>query len=83
MRILVIENYPKTPLGLVGQALEEAGAETSLVRIHVGDRLPLSPKGYDSLIMLGGAQDALDDENHPYLRDEAALARAFGEADKA
>ncbi len=32
--------------------------------------------------MLGGAQDALDDENHPYLKDEAALARAFGDADK-
>ena len=32
--------------------------------------------------MLGGAQDALDDENHPYLKHEAALARAFGEADK-
>ena len=33
--------------------------------------------------MLGGAQDALDDANHPYLPHEAALARAFGEADKA
>ena len=33
--------------------------------------------------MLGGAQDALDDADHPYLSREAALARAFGEADKA
>ena len=45
--------------------------------------LPSSPDGFDALIMLGGAQDALDDANHPYLKDEAALARAFGEADKA
>ncbi len=82
MRVLVIENYPKTPLGLVGEALAEAGAERRVVRTHAGEALPESPEGFDALIMLGGAQDALDDENHPYLKDEAALARTFGEADK-
>ena len=49
----------------------------------LGDALPASHDGFDALVMLGGAQDALDDANHPYLTDEAALARAFGEADKA
>ena len=83
MRILVIENYPKTTLGLVGKALTEAKAECRVVRTHLGEELPETPAGYDALIMLGGAQDALDDENHPYLPEEAALARAFGEADKA
>lgn len=83
MRVLVIENYPKTTLGLVGEALREAGAETRLVRTHLGDGLPATHESFDALIMLGGAQDALDDANHPYLGDEAALARAFGEADKA
>lgn len=83
MRVLVIENYPKTTLGLVGKALDEVGAKTHLIRTHAGDSLPASPERYDSLIMLGGAQDALDDENHPYLSHEAALARAFGDADKA
>ncbi len=83
MRVLVIENYPKTTLGLVGEALAEANAECRTLRTHAGDTLPSSPDGFDALIMLGGAQDALDDANHPYLRDEAALARAFGEADKA
>jgi GMP synthase-like glutamine amidotransferase len=83
MRILVIENYPKTTLGLVGRALSEAGAELSTVRTHLGESLPAAHTGFDALVMLGGAQDALDDANHPYLKDEAALARAFGEADKA
>ena len=83
MRVLVIENYPNTTLGLVGQALSEAGAEWRILRTHAGDTLPASHDGFDALIMLGGAQDALDDENHPYLSDEIALARAFGEADKA
>ncbi len=83
MRVLAIENYPKTTLGLVGRALAEAGAECRLLRTHAGDALPASPEGFDALIMLGGAQDALDDANHPYLKDEAALALAFGAADKA
>lgn len=83
MRILVIENYPKTTLGLVGHALSETAAEIQIVRTHLGDGLPATHENFDALIMLGGAQDALDDVNHPYLKHEAALARAFGEADKA
>jgi GMP synthase (glutamine-hydrolysing) len=83
MRVLVVENYPKTTLGLVGEPLAEAGAECDIVRTHVGENLPATHEGYDALVMLGGAQDALDDENHSYLPHEAALARAFGEADKA
>jgi GMP synthase-like glutamine amidotransferase len=83
MRVLVVENYPKTPLGLVGVALEEASATCWIVRTHEGEALPASPDGFDALVMLGGAQDALDDANHPYLKHEAALARAFGDTGKA
>lgn len=83
MRILVVENYPKTTLGLVGAALGETGAECRLLRTHAGDTLPTTSTGFDALILLGGAQDALDDDNHPYLKAEADLARTFGEEDKA
>lgn len=83
MRVLVIENYPKTTLGLVGIALDDVGAECAIVRTHEGEMLPASPDSFDALIMLGGAQDALDDESHPHLGHEASLARAFGDEDKA
>jgi GMP synthase-like glutamine amidotransferase len=82
MRVLAIENYPKTTLGLVGRALDEASAECRVLRTHEGDAVPTGADGFDALILLGGAQDALDDATHPYLADEAALARAFGAADK-
>ena len=82
MRILAIENYPKTGLGLVGRALGEREAECVVLRMHRGDALPDKPDGFDGLVLLGGAQSALDDTEHPYLPGEAALARAFGEADK-
>jgi GMP synthase (glutamine-hydrolysing) len=83
MRVLVIQNYPKTTLGLVGHALGEAGTECRVLRTHEGDTVPLTSEGFDALIILGGAQDALDDAAYPYLAQEASLARDFGGADKA
>ena len=82
MRVLVVENYPNTPLGLVGEALGAAGVLVDIARMHCGDELPTRHDGYDGLIMLGGAQSALDDGDHPYLPDEARLAKDFGDADK-
>jgi GMP synthase-like glutamine amidotransferase len=82
MRVLVIENYPNTTLGLVGQALAEAGAECEIARMHDCAQLPRDYDGFDGVILLGGAQSALDDAEHPYLPHEAALAKATGDAGK-
>ena len=65
MRVLVIENYVGTPLGLVGQALGEAGAEIDLRRAISASRSRTSHAGYDGLVILGGEQSALDDDDHP------------------
>lgn len=83
MRVLVIENYRATPLGLVGGALADAGADIDLVRAFDGEGLPAGHDGHDALVILGGDQTALDDDAHPYLPALAGLSRAFGEADKA
>lgn len=83
MKILIVENYPGTPLGIVGEALAEAGAELSVVVAHGGDPLPAAPDGYAGMVMLGGAQSALDDNDYPHLPELVALTRAFGAADKA
>lgn len=83
MTVLIVENYPKTLPGLVGTALDEAGARSEIVRTHAGDRLPESHERYAAMVLLGGAQSALDDAEHPYLPAEAELARSFGTAGKA
>jgi GMP synthase-like glutamine amidotransferase len=83
MRVLVIENFVGTPLGLIGDALAEAGAVVDLRRAWQNDRIPTGHEGYDALVVLGGEQSALDDADHPYLQVIAGLTRAFGEADKA
>jgi GMP synthase-like glutamine amidotransferase len=83
MRVLVIENFVNTPLGLVGTALRQAGAEIELRRAHLGEPLPADPGEHDALVILGGGQSAVDDADSPWLPGLAALARAFGDADQA
>ncbi|WP_181705978.1 type 1 glutamine amidotransferase [Chthonobacter rhizosphaerae] len=83
MRILVVENYAGTHLGLVARALAEAEAEVDLRLMYKGDPLPETSGGYDGLVVLGGGQNALADDEHPYLPALARLTRAFGADDKA
>ncbi|MFN6951982.1 MAG: type 1 glutamine amidotransferase [Albidovulum sp.] len=83
MRVAVIENIADTPLGQVGVALEEVGAEITLFRPWQDDRLPEDPAAADALVVLGGEQSAIDDEAHPYLPALARTLRRWAEADRA
>ncbi|RST85260.1 type 1 glutamine amidotransferase [Aquibium carbonis] len=83
MRILVVQNYADTGLGQIAQALDEAEADVEVVMAHDGERLPSLGDGHDGLIVLGGAQNALADDDHPYLPALVALMRDFALADRA
>jgi GMP synthase-like glutamine amidotransferase len=83
MRVLIIENFAGTPAGQVGRALAEAGVACDTRRAFAGEPLPETPDGFAGLVVLGGAQSALDDADHSYLPRLAALTRRFGEADRA
>jgi GMP synthase (glutamine-hydrolysing) len=82
MRVLVIENYPHATLGVVGTALDEAQAACCVLRPYVGDSVPDAADGFDALVLLGGVQNALDDANHTYLKEEVALVGAFAAQDR-
>lgn len=82
MRVLVIDNYADTELGLVGQALAEAGVDIDRRHPYAGDSLP-GDAGHDALVIMGGPQNALDDARFPYLPHAAALTRAYTQAGKA
>jgi len=82
MRIAVVENMVETPLGLVGQALEEARADVTIYRPFLDGRLP-ALCDHDGLIVMGGEQNALDDAAHPYLPHLAERMAEYGAARKA
>ncbi|MGZ9723304.1 type 1 glutamine amidotransferase [Rhizobium miluonense] len=83
MRVAIIENMKNTPLGALGIALEEAGAQIEWFRPWSGEALPKDTKSYDALVVLGGEQNARDDDTHPYLPELARLMRRFESEDKA
>lgn len=83
MRVLVVQNYENTPLGLVGKALDEARAEVELRSAHLGEPLPADAGGHDAIVVLGGGQNALDDEAYPYMPALTELMRDFSRRDKA
>lgn len=83
MRVLVVQNFEGTGLGQVGAALAEAGAEIDLCNAHLGETLPADAGGHDAMVMLGGGQNALDDDLSPYFPQLIELARDFVGKDKA
>ncbi|MBZ9674430.1 type 1 glutamine amidotransferase [Mesorhizobium sp. ES1-1] len=83
MRVLVVQNYDNTGLGQVGTALAEAGADLDLRLPYKGDKLPEDAAGHDAMIVLGGGQNALADDDYPYFPSLLELTRDFAEKDRA
>lgn len=82
MRIAVVQNFAGTGLGQIEAPLREAGAELVEILAFEGEPLPASPDGFDALIVLGGAQSALDDVGSPWLPDLTRLMRGFVDSDR-
>lgn len=82
MRVLVVQNFDGTDLGQMQTALDEADAEVSVVRCHHGEALPGDVDRYDGLIVLGGGQNALADDAHPYFPELLSIMREFAETDR-
>jgi GMP synthase-like glutamine amidotransferase len=83
MRVLVVQNYDNTGLGQVGAALAEAHAEIDLRRPYLGESLPVDASAHDAMVVLGGAQNALADDDYPYFPHLLDLTRDFAARDRA
>lgn len=77
MNILVIQNCPVTPIGIVGETLAARGARLTTLFPHRGDALPVTTHGYDGLVILGGPQHAGDDASWPAFAEMLPLIRQF------
>jgi GMP synthase-like glutamine amidotransferase len=83
MHVLIVQNFDSTGLGQVCAALHEAGATRDYRKPYLGEELPEDCAEHDAIIVLGGAQNAIDDKNHPYLPRLAKLMKCFADNDKA
>lgn len=82
MRVLVVQNFDSEGLGQIGAALVEAGADIDLRRPYSGETLPHDSDAHDAMVVLGGAQNALDDEICPYFPELLDLTRDFANKDR-
>ncbi|TPI18241.1 type 1 glutamine amidotransferase [Mesorhizobium sp. B4-1-1] len=82
MRVLVVQNFDNEGLGQIGAALMEAGADIDLRKPYHGEALPQDSSEHDAMVMLGGAQNALDDEICPYFPALLDLTRDFADKDR-
>lgn len=83
MRVLIVQNYDNTGLGQVGAALAEANAELDLRKPYLGEALPADASGHDAMVILGGGQNALADDECPYFPALLDLSRDFEAKDRA
>jgi GMP synthase-like glutamine amidotransferase len=83
MQILVVENFRDTGLGQIAAAFDERGAMVDTVRAHLGEPLPAATDFYDGLVVLGGGQDALDDEGSPWFPSLLGTMRSFVDSGRA
>ena len=70
--VLVLRHGADIPLGLLGNALHEAGVPVREVALHAGDEVP-PIEGHPGLVVLGGEMGVYDESDHPWLRHEKSL----------
>jgi GMP synthase-like glutamine amidotransferase len=80
MRILVIQHEDEAPAGVVGTAMDAAGAERVTLRPIAGDALPDRPDGFEGALLLGGPMSVADDDTFPHYRAMFRLVRSFHES---
>jgi GMP synthase (glutamine-hydrolysing) len=61
-RLLVVVPHETDPPARLGDWLREAGMELDERHLGTGDVLPTSLDGFDGMVVLGGPQSAMDDE---------------------
>lgn len=83
MRVLVVQNYPDSGLGQIEPILTEAGYAIDIRHAYRGEPLPTDDSDHKALIVLGGEQNALADDECPYFPELLELIRRFGDKDKA
>ena len=82
MTFLVIENYQNTELGTIARAARESGQDWMTVEAHLGNPLPRDIERFSGLVVLGGAQDALADDDYPHMVEVCDLIREFHALDR-
>jgi len=74
MKALVIMHCATEGPGTLGDWLFEQGVEISVTRLYDGEPLPDSA-GLSAVVSMGGPMNVYEEDQYPFLREEAAFLR--------
>ena len=74
MRVLAIVQQADAGPGVFAEAIEARGDELDEWLIAAGEP-PADPRGYDAVMVFGGAMNVDEEARHPWLRAQKALLR--------
>jgi GMP synthase-like glutamine amidotransferase len=73
--VLIIENDPEVPPGILRSLLQEEGLDFQVIRLHTGESCD-GLSGATGLVVLGGAMSAFETDRFPFLHDVKHLIQA-------
>lgn len=82
MKILVVRHSLLSPCGIIGQCIINQGGYYITIMPSEGDSLPENIDCFDGIVILGGPQNATEDEQFPHFIPLLKMIRAFDEAEK-
>lgn len=83
MRILILQNDPITPAGIVAERIAaRPGTTAVVVHPHSGDSLPDAADGFAAAVVLGGPMSATDEARYPAIAPMLDLLRDFHRQDR-
>jgi GMP synthase (glutamine-hydrolysing) len=80
MQIVVVEQQPDAPAGLLGEWASERGHSVSVVRVHVGDPWPAAGEVQRAVVL--GSDRSLHDDPPGWVADEVAWLRSVVAAER-
>ncbi len=72
--IAILEHDAIAPAGHLGDAIEDAGLPSIVIRLHAGDELP-DLDTVSGVVSLGGPMGAYDEDKHDFIAPEKELLR--------
>lgn len=82
MRLLAIVHQRDAGPGVFAEAIRQAGGEVDVWMPPEGAEPATDPLGYDGVLVLGGAMNLDQEDEHPWLRGEIALLAELLDAGK-
>jgi GMP synthase (glutamine-hydrolysing) len=71
--VLAIQHVAAEPPSGIAAAIERAGGDLRIVRVHEGEPVPRSIDDHAGLVVMGGPMGVYEADRYPHLRDERAL----------